>query len=374
MRDLVVEPAGAGVVPALRTALSGGPALFVAAGAPPSDLPDRVEQRVAVVVETSGSTGRPRRVALSADALLANAGASESALGPPGEWVLALPTHYIAGINVLTRAFAAGTDPVAVPPGPFTAAGFLDAATRLELPDRYIALVPAQLDVLLADERAAATLRGFRAVLVGGQRTPDRLLAAARSAGVRVVRSYGSSETAGGCVYDGRPIGRTQLRIVDGEVWIGGPSLAEGYLGDPDLTAERFLLADGERWFRTADAGALEDGILTVTGRRDDVVISGGVKVALGEVERVLREQPGFADAVVVRGPHPRWGETPVAFTSGDADAAPALAAVAIALGKPARPDIRRVAAIPTLPSGKPDRQALTGLAETSPAEGPDGD
>ncbi|GAA2074203.1 o-succinylbenzoate--CoA ligase [Pseudolysinimonas kribbensis] len=356
---------GAEIAVALRAALAGGPAVLPAApGADPQGLPGTVEQRIALVVETSGSTGGPKRVALSADALLASAAASESALGGPGQWVLALPTHYIAGLNVLVRSFAAGVDPVELEGGPFTAARFVDAARRLGIPERLVALVPAQLATLLDDRNALTELRRFQAVLVGGQATPATLAAQAADAGVRLVRSYGSSETSGGCVYDGRPVGGATVRVEDGEVWLGGPSLAEGYLGDPGLTAERFVMHGGARWFRTADGGSLRDGMLTVTGRRDDVLISGGVKVALAEIERVLREQPGLQDAVVVAAPDPRWGETPVAFTAGYADTQAAIAAVGAELGAAARPArLVHLDALPELPSGKPDRRALAELA-----------
>lgn len=359
MRPLRVVPPGAGVLPGLRAALAGGDALFVGSA---RDLPTTVEQRVALVVETSGSSGRPKRVALSADALLANAGASESALGGPGQWVLALPTHYIAGLNVLTRSLAAGTDPVAVEGGHFTAAGFVGAVERMSSPDRYTSLVPAQLVALLDDPAATAALGGFRRVLVGGQALAAPLRDRAEAAGIRVVRSYGSSETSGGCVYDGVPIGQTTVRIVDGEVRLGGPTIAEGYLGEPGLTAERFVEDAGMRWFRTADAGTFDAGRLAITGRLDDVIISGGVKVSLGAVERLLHEH-GFADAVVVRAEDAKWGEVAIAFTASNADPAPALSAIEAALGPAGRPSVRRGSAIPYLPSGKPDRVSLQAKA-----------
>jgi o-succinylbenzoate---CoA ligase len=367
MRRLEVVRAGE-VLPRLREALAGGPAILPIAAdgdsAERDDLPREVEQRIALVVETSGSTGRPKRVALSADALLANAAASESALGGPGQWMLALPTHYIAGLNVLARSFAAGVDPVEVAGPHFTAAAFTEAAARMTVPERLVALVPAQLATLLDDTAALDALRRFQAVLVGGQATPASLADRARAAGVRLARSYGSSETSGGCVYDGVPVGGTAVRIVDGEVQLGGPSLAEGYLGDPELTAERFVDDGGVRWFRTADGGSWDGERLVVTGRRDDVLISGGVKVALAAVERVLREQPGLHDAVVVAAPDERWGQTPVAFTAAALDAesvAAATAAVGAELGPAARPArIVRLDAVPLLPSGKPDRRVLT--------------
>jgi len=378
VKRLRVVESGAGVFGALRDALAGGDAILVsprragAAGGGASnavgghaDLPGTVEQRIALVVETSGSTGRPKRVALSADALLANAGASESALGGPGQWVLALPTHYIAGLNVLARSLAAETEPVTVEGEHFTASGFVAAVERMSLPERFTALVPAQLATLLDDARACDVLAGFAAVLVGGQATPRALLDRAVAAGIRVRRSYGSSETSGGCVYDGVPIGTTAVRIVDGEVWLGGPSLAEGYLGEPELTAERFVSHAGARWFRTADGGAFDHGCLSVTGRRDDVLISGGVKVALAAIEAVLREQPGLDDVVVVAVADERWGEVPVAVTaSTDVDRDAAILAVASRLGAAARPArVLTVKALPLLASGKVDRLAVRVLA-----------
>ncbi|CAN5450851.1 o-succinylbenzoate--CoA ligase [soil metagenome] len=386
MRQLRVIAPGDGVFAELRAALAGGDAILVAqesstasAGPPPElspGLPESVEQRIALVVETSGSTGRPKRVALSADAMLANAAGSESALGGPGQWVLALPTHYIAGLNVLARSLAAETVPVTVPRGHFTAPGFLDAVDRMSHPTRFTSLVPAQLATLLDNPRASRVLAGFAAVLVGGQAAPRTLIARAADAGIRVRRSYGSSETSGGCVYDGVPIGSTTVRVVDGEVWLGGPSLAEGYLGDPELTAGRFVNEGGVRWFRTADGGELTSGPdgerLTVTGRRDDVLISGGVKVALAAVERVMRELPGFGDAVVVAVPDERWGEVPVAVVEGeDGDEAAAIATVGAELGAAARPArVIRIDRIPLLTSGKADRLAVRAIALVSGDQG----
>ena len=374
MKRLRVVAPGAGVLGALRDALAGGDAILVSSspGEAADALPALVEQRVALVVETSGSTGRPKRVQLSADALLANAAASESALGGPGQWVLALPTHYIAGLNVLARSLAAETEPVPVAGEHFTASGFVDAVGRMSLPERYTALVPAQLATLLDDDAAARALAGFSAVLVGGQATPRALLDRTAASGIRVRRSYGSSETSGGCVYDGVPIGTTTVQIVDGEVWLGGPGLAEGYLGDAELTAERFVTDGGARWFRTADGGSFDAGVLTVTGRRDEVLISGGVKVALAAVERVLREQPGLHDAVVVAVADERWGEVPVAVTASTAfDADAATVAVAAELGPPARPArVLTMRALPLLPSGKVDRVAVRAFALGQPGEG----
>lgn len=359
MRALRTVTPGLGVLPALRAALAGGDAILV--GHPSPDLPAEVPQRVALVVETSGSTGTPKRVALAADALLASAAASESALGGPGQWLLALPTHYIAGLNVLTRSLAAETEPVVVDGTHFTAAAFVEAAARMTIPERFTSLVPAQLATLLDDPAATAALAGFRRVLVGGQALPAPVRERAEAAGIAVTRTYGSSETSGGCVYDGVPLAGVAVRVVDGEVQLAGPMLAEGYL-DAILTAERFVHDDGMTWFRTADGGAWDGTRLVITGRLDDVLISGGVKVSLGAIERLLHAN-GFPEAVVVKVPDDRWGEAPVAFVTSDADTEPATLAIEAALGPAARPRYRRGRAIPSLPTGKPDRVTLQRIA-----------
>ena len=353
---------------ALRDALGGGPAILP--GNPRTAVPMTVEQRVAVVIETSGSTGVPKRVALSADALLASAAASESSLGGPGQWLLALPTHYIAGINVLVRSLAADLEPVYFGAGHFDAVKFAAATRTMDARLRFTSLVPAQLsrvvDAANNDLDLLAIVRRFDRILVGGQATPPALLARAIELGLNVTRTYGSSETSGGCVYDGVPIGTAEARIIEGQVELSGPMLAEGYLGDPAATDAAFSLHDGARWYRTGDTGEIDDGALRVTGRVDGVIISGGEKVSLDAIERVVRAIDGLADAVAVRSPSAEWGEVPVVFTCGIATLAEVKATVIAALGRASAPvALVRVESVPQLPNGKPDRVALTAFAAT---------
>lgn len=361
------------VLRGLEAALAGGPALLpVAEGTPalPTLPPADVRQRVALVVETSGSTGTGKRVALSSEALLAGAAAADAALGGPGGWVLALPTHYIAGLNVLTRSIAAGTTPVVVAPGHFDAAAFADAADRLvtgpAAPRRYTSLVPVQLARVLDDGGATAALARFDAVLVGGQATPAALRDRAVAAGVRIVTTYGASETSGGCVYDGVPFGTVRTEVVDGELQLSGPMLAESYLGDDDRTAATFVDRDGLRWYRTGDAATVSDGVVRVLGRLDDVVVSGGEKVRLGAVERLVRDLPDQHGAVVTRRASGEWGEVPVVVTEQPLDLDTVRSHVGDVLGRAARPAaVVVVDRLPMLPSGKPDRRAIQDLASS---------
>ena len=373
------------VLEALREALAGGRAVLPHPGAP-EGLPKTVPKRVAVVVETSGSTGKPKRVALGADALLASSAASESALGGPGQWLLALPANYIAGINVLVRSITSQTEPVFLSPGRFDPFAFAVAADTMvpktsDAVRRFTSLVPAQLARLLGAGAGAGagpdaedgldaddgleTLRSFDRILVGGQATPEGLLSRALELGLNVTRSYGSSETSGGCVYDGVAIAGVNVAVRNGQIELSGPMLAEGYLGDPARTDAAFPMRSGSRWYRTGDTGELADGVLRVTGRVDDLIVSGGLKVSLAAIERVVRGVPGFAEAIVVAGVSEQWGQVAVIVSNDSADLETVRDAVEVAVGKVGRPDrVVVVGAIPLLFSGKPDRAALLRLVD----------
>ncbi|CAI9393456.1 AMP-binding protein [Microbacterium sp. T2.11-28] len=363
------------VLRGLRGAVLGaGPAITLGGGVPAGEVPSGT----AVIVTTSGSTGHPKSVVLSRSALTSSALATADRIGS-GAWLLALPAGYIAGVQVLVRALVSGREP-AILAGSFSAHAFAAAAGAMASSDggaavpMYTSLVPAQLQTLLdaEDDGVRTGLRRFEAVLVGGQALAAPLAERAQAAGVRVVRTYGASETSGGCVYDGVPLDGVAVRIDDGEVQVAGPVLAEGYLGEPERTAAAFVHdAAGRRWYRTGDLGTF-DGVLRVTGRRDNVIVSGGVNVSLDRVERLVRTLPGLSGAVVVAVADERWGEASViAVPAADLAGTDVVAllrevrsAVGEALGAPARPRaILPVPAIPLLPSGKPDRAALRAAA-----------
>jgi O-succinylbenzoic acid--CoA ligase len=186
---------------------------------------------------------------------------------------------------------------------------------------------------------------------------------------VRIVRTYGSTETSGGCVYDGVPLRGVAVRIADGEVRVAGPTLADGYLGDSATTQAAFVHVDaGVRWYRTGDAGIIEGDVLRVRGRIDNVIVSGGINVSLDRVERIVRTIPGLESAVVVGVPDERWGEASVVVVArGEAlrrsestQLAEARIAVADEVGAHARPTrLVLVDDLATLPSGKPDRETI---------------
>ena len=363
-------------------------------------IPARASGRsvgVDMVLRTSGSTtGTGKLVGVSMDALVASARATHKRLGGPGIWVLALPAYHAAGVQVLGRAAVAGThvfnaykeggfDPQhlaqvidaacaaagdAVPSCGDDAAsscgadaassraggvgGEAEGALAADDSGRacpvYTSLVPTQLRRGLDDEQLRGALARLDTVLIGGAAADAQLLEQAKAAGIRVVTTYGMSETCGGCVYDGQPLPGVSMDVdqATGAIWLSGPMLATGYLGDEERTRRCFVsrpdtqagegtsdagetasaaesteagaggpgagsdAGAGEparRWFITSDRGQIVDGRLQVLGRLDDVIISGGIKVEPGPIEALLALNPLVSECAVVGLPDPTWGQ-----------------------------------------------------------------
>ena len=193
-----------------------------------------------LVLFTSGSTGPPKGVALSRDALVASARATADLLSGPGRWHLCLPVNHIAGLQVVLRALLAGAPPSIASPAPAGASAFDPSRFAEDLGRTlaaagddpvYTSVVPTQLTRVLRTPDSAEVLARTSAVLLGGASISPRLLERATEAGVPIVRTYGMSETAGGCVYDGLPFPDVDVRIAgDGRIVLAGPVLADGYV------------------------------------------------------------------------------------------------------------------------------------------------
>ena len=395
-------------------------------------------ESIALVVGTSGSTGAPKQTVLSVRALRASARATERffadcpSIGSakpqravsedPAQWLLALPAHYVAGAQVLARSVLAGTTPVvaaSVTDGvSFTPEVFLNAAERLSCARRFVSLVPTQVHKLLEAAEASPALGSeiydalgqFTGILLGGAPASASLLTAARELGLNVVTTYGSAETAGGCVYSGVALPGVRLRVVPedaglvdspvmagaetaGRIWLGGEHIASGYLGDSARTASHFFVdTDGCRWYRTDDYGSLvppasntpEDGgasALSVLGRSDDVIITGGVKVSSHAVAAVLESHPAVREAAVAGVPDARWGAAVIAavtlrnlpehYGADAAETAGQLQQLCGArLGAAGVPKVVRIVPdFPAASTGKPDRLAIYSMLCKAHAE-----
>ena len=387
------------------------------------------QDSIALLVGTSGSTGTPKHTALSTRALRASAEATEDffddgAGAAASQWLLALPAHYVAGAQVLARSVLAGTVPViarsVTEPVHFTPEVFLQAVEQLSSARRFVSLVPTQLHKLLETARNEprtgkeihAALRLFTGILLGGAPASADLLAAASALGLNTVTTYGSAETAGGCVYSGSVLPGVRVELVPeegmpsvpdiegkpaqvGRIWISGAHLAQGYLDDPGRTAEHFFTAaDGTRWYRTDDYGLRsahapgEPCLLRVLGRSDDIIITGGVKISARAVAEVLESHPAVREALVCGLPDARWGSavaaalTLVPPATGAAGAPAenvelreALRGLCVErLGVAAAPKLLSI--LPDFPltsTGKPDRREIYSILDRDYREAPRG-
>ena len=260
-----------------------------------------VEAGDALVVPTSGTTGPPKGAVLTAGAVAASAEATSARLAVDPDrdrWLACLPLAHVGGLSVVTRALHTGT-PLTVLPAPDPAAVEAAAAGGGAT---LVSLVPTAL--------ARLDPSGFRAVVLGGAAPPAELPA-------NVHTTWGMTETGSGVVYDRRPLAGVDLRVVDGELHVRGPMLARAYRdGTPTL--------DADGWLHTGDAADVEaDGRLTVLGRLDDVIVTGGEKVHPEAVERVLRGAPGVAEVAVAGRPDAEWGHVVVAWVVAHDRAAP---------------------------------------------------
>ena len=373
---LPVDPANpTAILPALEAAIAGHAAWLPIPASPLSADRARAEvlqrtQRVgadidpaiALVMATSGSTGTPKGAMLTPANLVASADATHAVLGGPGHWVLALPAHHIAGILVLVRALIAGVEPWALDLRQgFDLGDFArqSAAAQATGERCYTALTPMQLAKAMDELRGIEALQGYHAVLVGGGALDPELGQAAARLGIKVRATYGSSETTGGCVYDGRPLPGVSVQIRDGRICLGGATIAQGYRNAPDHEA-----FSQPGWFRSSDSGVIDGGLLQVTGRIDTIISTGGLKLQPEVLEAQLLSQPGVAEVCVSAIADPRLGQAVVAAYVGSATPSEVLAGLAdAAVPRWQHPKaLRRVAQLPRTSLGKVDRQAVAAL------------
>jgi O-succinylbenzoic acid--CoA ligase len=348
-----------GALLAVTDALAGKHALFITApetnGLMPEThgLPDSVEDSIGFVVETSGSTGTPKRIQLSTAAALAGAKASAQRLGGSGQWLLALPINYVAGLNVLVRSAVAETQPVMMNTSvSFTAEAFVRSASMMSADKKFTALVPTQLSRLAIaaeqDESVLRALKSFSAILVGGQASSSQLLDSLREQGINIVETYGSAETFGGVVYDSIALDGVQVRITeDSRIQISSTELGEVLM---------------------SDLGEIVEGKLRVLGRADRVLISGGIKISLDRVEAIARDVAGVVEIAAVAIEDAEWGERVGIVYLGSPEVADEIAIrLADDLGPAAKPlRIIRADRVPKLSSGKHDLLAIKQLFEKS--------
>jgi O-succinylbenzoic acid--CoA ligase len=325
----------------------------------------------AVVIHTSGTSSAPKPIELTYGNLLWSALGSAVALGlDPGErWLCALPLSHVGGLSILVRSAIYGT--TAVVHERFETQRVLHALQSEDI--TLVSLVATTLSRLLdAGLKRPPTLR---CALTGGGPVPVALVKRAHAAGVAVSMTYGLTESCSqvtttpvaaldhGEFGAGPPLFCTRVRCApDGEILVSGPTVAPGARAP-----------DG--WLHTGDLGALDErGVLSVTGRKADTIVSGGENVAPSEVEAVLEAHPCVLEAAVVGRPDEQWGEAVTAIVvlrddakangvvgegSVDGDSLRAHCAAALAPYKIPKQVLLRAEPLPRTRSGKLLRREL---------------
>ncbi len=272
-----------------------------------------------VVIFTSGTTQVPKAALLSCENLYYNAlGSNERLPFQPGDrWLLSLPLYHVGGLGILFRALLNGGT-IAVPAVDMNLS---DAINQFQ--PTHLSLVPTQLYRLLEQHQKLKQTTSATTALLGGAPLSPQLAERAIDAGLILYASYGLTEMGSqictkritkvkdsvGC---GSPLNYRQLRIANtGEILVKGETRFQGYIDDNSLR----LPVDTEGWFATGDIGYMDEhGSLHVTGRKDNMFISGGENIHPEEIESALLNIEGVREAIVVPITDPEFGSRPVAF------------------------------------------------------------
>ncbi len=293
----------------------------------------------AVAIGTSGTTGTSKEVLLSSSALISSARASNKFINAKSgqTWSLLLPLTHIAAVNVVVRSMELGTTPIDL-------RNFDGEYPKAD----HTAIVPTQLfRALNGDQRLLSHLKSAKAVLVGGAALSQALRNQAELSGIKVITTYGMTETCGGCVYDGTALDGVEIEIRSGKICIKGPVLASS-------------IAVNDGWFETNDLGEYDNDHLVVIGRSDDVIISGGENLSLNAVENSLNLAFPDTQFAAFAIEDPQWGQSlqlAVVGTISDDQIATHLERELGGFAKPK--GIHRMTSLPLLGIGKIDRKSL---------------
>ena len=299
----------------------------------------------AVAIGTSGTTGTSKEVLLSSTALISSARASNKFIGAQSgqTWSLLLPLTHIAAVNVIVRSLELGATPI----------DLRDFDGEYPKAD-FTAIVPTQLfRALNGDQRLLSHLKSAKAVLVGGAALSQALRNQAELAGIKVITTYGMTETCGGCVYDGTTLDGVEIEIRSGKICIKGPVLASS-------------IAVNNGWYETNDLGEYDNDHLVVIGRSDDVIISGGENLSLNAVENSLSLAYPDTQFAAFAVEDPQWGQSLQLAVVGTISDDQIAAHLEKDLGGFAKPKgIHRMTSLPLLGIGKIDRKSLAkGIAD----------
>jgi O-succinylbenzoic acid--CoA ligase len=249
-----------------------------------------IDEGDALVIATSGSSGEPKGVVHTHDSIKAAVTNTGARLGcsAADHWLACISLAHVGGLSVVLRALHFGSQ--------LTIEGRANRETiesALKNGANMTSLVPTIF--------RSVDISNFRTVLIGGAHAPTNLPSNA-------ISTYGLTETFGGVVYNGSPINGVEIRIgTDSEIEIRCDSLLRTYRNGIDPK-------NSEGWLHTGDLGEFKDGKLSVLGRKDDLIKTGGYKVWPITIETSLKQHEAIADVIVSGTPDEKWGQAVTAW------------------------------------------------------------
>lgn len=302
-------------------------------------VPEPGPDETAVILYTSGTTGRPKGVCLSQNNIYSNARAACDHLQLDDNLHLLgiIPPFHVFGLTVvhflpMIRGGSVTFIPRFSPQATYRAIQTLDVNILLGVPSMYAAI--ARLKSI-----DPAHFAGIHIAASGGEALPPAIYELFRErTGIPLIEGYGLTETSPIIAADlpashrrgtvGKPLpgvevqlrdaeGRVETENHEGELFVRGPLVMQGYYKQPEETRR---MIDEHGWLRTGDIVRIEDGYLTITGRAKDLIIVGGENVYPREVEDVLESCPGVAEVAVIGQPDSSRGEVVVAYVSAEPD------------------------------------------------------
>jgi len=362
--------------------------------ATPARAPGLTREHPAYLIYTSGSTGTPKAIVISHLNIchFLRSGNAFYEFGPDDIVFQGASVAFDLSMEEIWTPYLVGATLFVASPETMGDAEKLPALLN-EAGVTIIDTVPTLLGILPAD------IPSLRLILLGGEALPPAIVQKWSKPGRRILNTYGPTEAtvvataaevlAGETVTIGRPIANYTAYIVDeemrlvgpgeqGELLIGGPSVAQGYHGRPELTAEKFIDnpfggIDDPVLYRSGDAVSLDDnGNIVFHGRIDDQIKIRGFRVELGEIETKLSDEPGVGQAAVVLRTDNEI-ERLVAFLVPEPGVGVDGAALRAALREKLPPymvpaHFEAVGSLPRMVSGKVDRKMLKAAPLTAPA------
>ena len=314
----------------------------------------------ALLLLTSGSTGNPRAIEIPVSALAQSAEAAAIYMKQMAVWLTALPVTSMGGLNTLVRSALTGIEPV-IWDGvggqtSFTSENFLPFIKAVKTASlkasiaSAVSLVPTQIFRLAQNKVAMTELAELDFVLVGGAALSYSLKEECANYGIKLVTTYGATETVGGCVFNGQPLDGYEVSVINELVQIQSDSLAWGYRDGEALNGV----------WNSKDRGELENGTLRIIGRTDSVVKVAGVLTDLQDLEFKLQNLYPKEEIYVVAVDDSQYGNLPIAFCKSPLEDFAEKVSSILKTSLPIK--FQLINSFPLLATGKIDRNALREL------------